>query len=470
LPRYDYERLSADSAAFLAAERPRTFAHSATMLLFDATPLRRDDGGIDFATIRASIAARLHRVPHFRRRLAWIPIENHPVWVDDDHFNLDYHVRHTSLPHPGNDAQLRGLAARIYSQRLDQFRPLWECWVLEGLEGDRFALLLKTHHALIAPGSGQDLLQALLTPEVFEADPPAASFSPRPVPSAIELVVDEVIRGLRLPRQALDRIRQLAADRETLRHEIEHRTRMLARMFGYTVRPRLDTPLNGPVGPHRRFHHMTLPLETAQRIRHELGGSVHDVILATVAGAARAFLKLRLHHPATLDFRIATPMRLEGGADRVGEWVVDLPLWEADPRRRLEMIRQRTRDLAEEDPARGADTIASIAAWTGSRWLALAARAASRVPVHTTLVNVPGPQVPLHLRGARLLEGYGFAPLRRDTALGITVQSYDGQLCWSLNADFDLLPDLERFSDALRDAFAELDRAAGGERHLALAR
>ena len=162
MARYAYERLSHDGASLLELETSRIFAHTGTTLILEPGPLARPDGGVDFEAIRAAIESRLHQVPSYRRKLSWIPIEKHPVWVDDHEFNLGYHIRHTSLPRPGSMRQLRRLAARVQAQRLDRSRPLWEYWVAEGLEGGRFALITKTHAALLE-STGADLLQALET-------------------------------------------------------------------------------------------------------------------------------------------------------------------------------------------------------------------------------------------------------------------------------------------------------------------
>lgn len=463
MARYAYERLSAESASFLTLESSRSFAHSAIELIFDSGPLGHADGGVDFEAIRAGIEGRLHRAPRFRQKLKWIPVENHPVWVDDPHFNLDYHLRHTSLPRPGGMDQLLRMSARIQAQRLDRSRPLWECWVLEGLEGGRFALLLKTHHGLVDPTSGPDLLQALLRTEAGPDEPEGPPYRPRPMPTTFELAVDEVVRQARLPRRALARLQRFATESDDLRHEIERRVRAVARMLGYSMRPPLETPLNGHVGPHRRFDRLTLPLADAREVHRVLGGSVNDVILATVAGGVRRFLEDRLVNPATLDFRVAMPVSFEASeeSDRVGEWILQLPVWEPDATKRLENICEQTRALNEENPALGAKTLFSMAKWTGSRLITLGARAiSSRVPVNLVVANVPAAPVPLYFRGARLCEAYGLSALRENTAVAVTVLSYDGRLCWGINADFDLMPDLDRFAGALEASFRELVRAA----------
>jgi WS/DGAT/MGAT family acyltransferase len=462
MARYAYDRLSPASASLLEAESSRSFGHSGATMIFEPGPLGRPDGGVDFDAIRTAIDSVLHRAPEYRRKLRWIPFENHPIWVDDPEFNLDYHVRHTSLARPGTSAQLRKVAARLQAQRLDRSRPLWECWVVEGLEGGRFALLTKTHNALGDVGE-EDLLGALLSPDPDATREPAPPFRPQPLPSALELVRDELLRGARLPRRAVSGMSSLAHS-EDLSHELQSRLNRLVRLAGYSLRRGPDTPLNGQVGPHRRFDHLVLPFGEARRIRKALGGSVHDVILTILSGAVSRYLRIHYVNPATLDFRVSVPVSLaneDESGDAVGESVLELPIWENDPLRCFEGVRERTERQHRESPALRAPMVSSDSRWTSSRRLVQGVRAiASNAPVSLRVVNVPGPQVPLYLEGARLAECYGKVPLGEHGGLGVAVQSYDGKLCWGLNADFDLVPDLPRFTEALRESFEALSQAA----------
>ncbi len=463
MARYVYERLSQHSADLLRYETSRQFSHTSVLAIFEAGPLARSDGGVDFPALRAAIEARLHLVPQYRRKLRRIPLENHPVWVDDHEFNLEYHLRHTSLPRPGGHAELRRVVGRVQAQRLDRSRPLWECWVLEGLEGGRFALLVKAHLALAEAGG--DLLETLLSPDRADAFPPPAPYLPRPMPSALELARDELLRQMRLPRQVLRRTLRLLRDGEEASAELRRGVRRAARLLGYSFRPLHDTPLTGPVGPHRRCDTLVLALEEARLVRKELGGSVHDVLLATVTGALARYL--RTHHvaPTTLDFRAAVPVSLRSGERRqgVGEWYVELPVWETDALRRLDRVRELTARLNQSQPALGAAALAGDTRWTGSRLLALGASAISdRAPEHLRFVNAPGAQLPLYLRGARLAEAFGMVPLGDEAGLGVAVLSYDGKLCVGLNADFDRVadPDLTLFREAFAESFQELVREA----------
>ncbi len=457
MPRTYYERLSPQSASFLVREGSRTFSHSAVLLVFEPGDLAHKAGGVDFLAIRDGIEARLATVPRARQKLRWIPFEDHPIWVDDPDFSLEYHLRHTSLPKPGSEDQLRRMVSRIHAQRLDRHRPLWECWVIEGLADGRFAMLWKTHHCMVDPAAESDLIEALLSDEPHPPEPRIASYKPRPMPSAFELVRDEVIRQARIPRRRLERLEGVLRNREW-RHDLELRARGVAGLLGYSVKPRNETPLSGPAGPHRRFARGVIPLEIVQHAHRVLDAPIHDVLLAVLAGAIRRFLSERLVNPATIDFCVSAPVTLdtEGGHETIGEWIVEMPIWEKDPRARVARIQTQTQALRDANPALGARTLVGLAEWTGSRRLSLGARAISRRPVDLAVMNLPGPQTPLYFRGARLLEGFGIAPLREDHALAVAIMSYDGKLCWALNADFDRLPDIDRFAAALEASFDEL--------------
>ncbi len=468
MARYHYERLSALDASYLWVEGPRAFCHSTSVLIFEPGPLRRTGGGVNVEQLGHAIQARLAHVPRYRQRLKWVPIEDHPVWVDDPEFNLDYHLRHTSLPRPGSAAQLDRLVSRIHSQRLDRNRPLWECWLAEGLEGDHFALLLKTHHCL-APEPGQpDLLQVLLSPQASEPPLVPEPFRPRPLPSGLELARDELLRRIWLPQRIARRFRGFTRESGQLRRELRRRAETVIELAGLRLRNSERSPFAAPIGPHRRFEHRRLPLADAVEIRRALGGSVNDVVLSAVAGALRRFLLRRLISPTTLDFRVALPVRLDDGnlrAPAFAQWRVELPLWQRDPLRRHARICEQTRAQQQQQPALGARALFSTAEWSGSQVLSAAARhLAAQAPAQLELTYVPGPELPLYLCGARLLRGYGCAPLRPGNALAIAVFACDGQLCFGLNADFDALPDLARFAEDLELSLAELLRAAQARR------
>jgi WS/DGAT/MGAT family acyltransferase len=468
VPRYAYDRLTALDNSFLVLEKPTAYMHVASTMIFEAGPLRLPDGGIDADAIRERVGAQLHRIPRYRQRLAWIPFENHAVWVDDDRFQLDYHVRHTSLPRPGSDEQLKRLSARIMQQHLDRERPLWEIWIVEGLEKDRFALVSKVHHCMVDGVSGVDLMKVLLSvsPETPElSDPPR--FVPRPAPSSLELMRHEWMRRAGLPLVALRDLGQLLREAEETRREVVSRLRAAAETLGATLRSASPTPLNRAIGPHRRFDWMTMDLAEVKSVRKALGGSLNDVVLTVVTGAVRRFLDRRGVRPHGLDFRVMAPVSVraadESGAlgNRVSAWVVSLPLGEDDPAEQLATIAAQTAELKESRSAVGAEMLTQVAEWTPSQLLALGARNATRLlPFNLVVTNVPGPQIPMYMAGARMTETYPHVPLADNLGLGIALLSYAGRIHWGFNADWDVVPDLDRFVADTQESLADLLRAA----------
>jgi WS/DGAT/MGAT family acyltransferase len=464
----NYERLTALDNSFLLLERPNQYTHVASTLIFDAGPLRTPTGGIDFEAIRDAHARILHRIPRYRQVLKYIPLESHPVWVDDPDFDLGYHLRHTALPRPGSDEQLKRLSARIMQQHLDRNRPLWESWVVEGLEGDRFAIISKVHHCMIDGVSGVDLIQILLSTDPDEDLAEAPSYIPRRTPTSLELLRDEALRRFGLPFRAVRDVRQFLREAQDARRDVATRLRAVAETLGASLSSATETPINRPIGPHRRWDWLETSIAEIRDVRKVLGGSVNDIVLAIVTGGFRRFLTNRRVELAALDFRAMTPVSVradnERGAlgNRVSAWVISLPLAEPDPVEQLALLRARTTELKESKQALGAELLTQVAEWTPATLLSLGARNATRLlPINTVVTNVPGPQVPMYLRGAPLLEAYPHVPLVDYMGLGIALLSYNGVLHWGVNADYDLVPDLDFFMSSLRDALRELRAAAG---------
>jgi WS/DGAT/MGAT family acyltransferase len=462
----EYDRLTAQDMSFLLAETPTSYMHVAATQIFERGELGTEDGGLDFESIKKATASVLHRIPRYRQKLQWSPVFERPVWVDDRDFNLDYHMRHTALPRPGSLAQLKRLSARVMAQQLDRERPLWEMWIVEGLEGGRFGVISKIHHCMIDGVSGVDLAQILLslTPEQTIAEAPR--FVPRPSPSGLELVRDEALQRAMMPLKALRGFRAFRRETDDLGGELRARARALRAVLGYAIRPSSDTPINGDIGPHRRFDWLTLPLADVKAVRKAAGCSVNDVILTTVAGALREYLSDRGADPRQLDFRISAPVSIrrddERGAlgNRVSSWIVQLPLDEPTPQARLARIHEATRELKESRQAMGVEMMMEVAEWTPPVLLSLGAQAVSG-PINSIVTNVPGPQFPLYMLGARLLAMYPMVPLLPGMGLGIALFSYDGRLCWGFNADFDLVPDLERIPGLMEHAFKEFAASLG---------
>ncbi|HYC57761.1 MAG TPA: wax ester/triacylglycerol synthase family O-acyltransferase [Candidatus Binatia bacterium] len=472
MARYAYDRLSFLDNSFLIMERENTPMHIAGTATYDAAALTKEDGGIDIDRIRDYIESRLHLIPRYRQRLRQGWFQTSPIWVDYDHFNIHYHVRHTALPKPGDERQLKRLSARIMSQHLDRARPLWEIWIVEGLDdGARFAMVSKVHHCMVDGVSSVDLLNVLLTPFPIENFEPAPRYVPRPAPSELDLLIETAGSALRLPFEVTSTVSELVTQAGDPRSDVRARLRALRDMAGDMLGRSLsvsDTPLNQNVGPHRRFDWLVMELEDIKAVKNSLGGTVNDVVLATVAGALRRFLERRRVSCEGIDFRVMAPVSVraqdERGAlgNRVSAWMVPMPLGEKDATRRLQNIRETTSHLKEAKQAMGAEVLAQVGEWTPSTILSLAAGMATRaLPFNLVVTNVPGPQVPLYMLGARMRDNYGFVPLLDGLCLGIVLFSYAGQLCWGLTSDWDLVPDLHDFVGDIEESFAELRAAAG---------
>ncbi len=465
MARYAYERLSGQDNSFLILEQSNVHMHVASTQIYEAGPLRTPEGGIDIEAFKSAIHSVLHLIPRYRQKLKWIPFEDHPVWVDDKSFSLDYHIRHTSLPKPGTDVQLKALAARVMTQQLDRAKPLWEFWLVEGLQGDRFAMVCKIHHCMIDGSSGVDLATIMmsLTPETDL--PETVPYMPRPAPSGLELAAGEWLRRLSLPLVAVRSFREFSEQTEDLRYEVWKRVQAVTELLGYAFQPASETPINGSLSPHRKVDWMTMPLEDVKAARRVLNCTVNDIILATVSGAVRDYMIRRRVNPDALDFRVSAPVSVRKEEDRgklgnkVSSWIVRLPLGENDPIKRLEMIHETTQKLKDSQQALGVEMLMAAADWAPGQLLSLGSQATSG-PINMIVTNVPGPQVPLYMLGAKLLETFPQVPLLENTGLGVALFSYDGKMCWGFDADPDLVPDLPSFVEAIKTSFNELKEAA----------
>ena len=474
MPSYRYDRLSAQDNTFLVGETPTAHMHISGLSIFDIGDLTTVEGGVDFPKLRAAVEGVLHKIPRYRQKLQWVPVTGNPVWVDDSDFNLDYHVRHTSLPRPGDLGQLKQLAGRIMAQQLDRERPLWEMWIAEGLEGgERFAMITKIHHCMIDGASGVDLAQLLMSVEPEKEPPEPQRYIPRPAPSPGELLRDELGHRIRMPMAAIRGFRALREETEDLRAELGIRAKALGELVGQAFDPPSDTPINGPLGPHRRFDWITFALEDVKALRRAGSCTVNDVVLTTAAGAFREYMQLRNVDPAAIHFRASAPVSMrreeEQGAlgNRVSSWMVRLPLGEAAPLDRLGAIHEVTQKLKDSQSALGVEMMMQVAEWTPPVLLSLGAQSAGS-QTNTIITNVPGPQFPLFMLGARLVNMFPMAPLLENMGIAIALFSYDGKLNWGFVADYNLLPDLSVFRRAVERSFLDLAEALGVETEGAL--
>lgn len=466
MPKYMYERLSAQDNSFLVSEQPNVPLHVSAVAIYEVGDLANEMGGVDVRKFKQALEAQLHRIPRYREKLQYVPLEGRPVWVDDPHFNIDYHVRHAALPKPGDIEELKKLTARITTRALDRTRPLWEMWIIEGLSENRFAIVNKIHHCMIDGAAGAGVAQILMSPtpehEVGEPRP----FMPRPAPSGVELALDAAKRLVLSPVDVVGQLGSFARKSPDLRGEVGARLGALGDLARNAILPSSDTPMNGKLGPHRRIDWLTLPLEDVKAVRRALACTVNDVILATVTGAVRQYLLRRGVSPEGIDFRVSAPVSVrnederERLGNRVSAWILKLPINESDPRDWVRRVNEGTRQLKESRQALAVDLMMNAAEYAPSSVMALGARVASG-PINMIVTNVPGPQFPLYILGARLLEMHPLVPLLDGTGLGIALFSYDGNLHVGLNADYEMIPDLGAFTALFAQSFLTLYDAAG---------
>jgi len=464
-----YERLSALDATFLAVEDDNAHMHVGAVALFDAAPLLGADGFLDMDRIRRVVEVGLHRVPRYQQRLATIPLFGYPVWIDDNHFNLTYHVRHVRLPHPGNERQLKRLAGRIMSQQLDRGKPLWELWVVEGVEGDRVALITKAHHCMIDGVGSVELTGTLMrmTPEIDHQMSDPQRWIPRPAPTPLQLLIGELGRRAAEPLAALGVLRRALTDPRAAVDALSNAVLGVGEALGAGLQPASPTPLNTTIGPHRRFDWLEMSLDAVKDVKTRLGGTLNDVVLATVSGALGRFLHTRGLQVEKLDFRAMIPVNVRTQADReslgnrVTMIVARLPLAERDPRLRLQRVSETTRQLKGSRQGLGVQTLEDVSDWTLTTLFSGFVRlsTASR-PYNVVVTNVPGPQFPTYFLGAPTRAVYPLVPLNRGQALGIALFSYNGGLFWGFNADWDAVPDLHELAEAVHKEFELLRNAA----------
>jgi WS/DGAT/MGAT family acyltransferase len=462
------ERLSALDSFFLFVEDGTTHMHIASCALFEgpAPPYER---------VASAMAAKLSRVPRYRQRVRFVPLQlGRPGWVDDPHFRLEYHLRHTALPAPGGRSELEALMGRLMSQELDRHRPLWEAWMVEGLECGRWALITKIHHAIADGVAGNDLLAAILDVERDAPTPAVEAWRPRPAPSDVALAVSslgdatsaagaalgQAVRVLLTPARACGELRSLTAG---------------ALSFARRVPPApSSSSLVGSIGPHRRWSSVATTLDDLKAIRTGFGGTVNDVVLAAVTGGLRAFLLGRGEHVDDLVVRTLVPVSVRAADargrfdNRVSAMVADLPVGIPDPVERLVAVRAQMAALKQSHQAHAGEGVAALGDLAPSVALAFAERAAMQVlrraPQHTlnaVVTNVPGPQFPLYLAGRKMLEYRPFVPIFPGMRIGVAIVSYNGRVGFGLTADYDAVPDLDVLATGIETSIAELLARAG---------
>jgi diacylglycerol O-acyltransferase / wax synthase len=458
------DRLTGLDNSFLALEDAGAHMHVGSCMLFEGDAPPYDD-------FVAKVDSRLHLVPRYRQKLAFPPLtQARPVWVDDPHFNPGYHVRHTALPEPASLEQLRNLTGRVLAQRLDRGKPLWELWLVQRVEGGRFAIISKTHHCLVDGVSGVDIATVLFDLEEEPAPPPELppAWFPRPEPTPASLVADALGEHASAPLEAARLAAGALAHPERAAGQLGKAVAGLSAVLAAGLQGAPASPYNVPIGPHRRFAWADGDLAQFKAIKDALGGTVNDIVLSVVAGALRSHMQANGHEVDGVELKAMVPMSVRAEAEqgalgnRVTAMYAPLPVYAADPVERFQIVHEAMKGLKESGQAVGAELITQLAGFAPPTLLSQASRLQSSQRVFNVVVtNVPGPQFPLYILGRRLLRIYPQVPLVTNTALGIAIMSYDGTLNFGLLGDYDALPDLDDLAAALRDGIAEIAVAAG---------
>ncbi len=454
--------LSAQDVSFLNIEDEVSHMHIGSIQIFEGPSPSREE-------LLAGIESKLHLVPRYRQKLRFPPLRvGPPVWIDDRHFNLDYHVRRTALASPGGDSELRALVGRVMAQQLDRTKPLWEMWVAEGLDDGRWAIVAKTHHCMVDGVSGTDLLAVLLDSERKPTRTPGPRWTPDAEPSTRAMLVEPLARRVVSPWRYVSASSDLVrAPRGTI--ELLLQTLQGTAAMRSLLRAAPPSSLNGSIGPHRRWDWAHVTLGDVKAVRAGLGGTVNDVVLAVISGGFRELLISRNEDPARLIVRSLVPVSVrrpnERGTynNRVSAMFAELPIGIEDPVSRLESVQAQMEGLKSSHEAVAGDVLTSLSGFAPALLLALGTRLAFRLPqrsLNTVTTNVPGPQKPLYLAGRRMLEAMPYVPLAGQVRVGVAIFSYNGSLNFGVTGDYDTAPDIRVLCEAIEDGMTELVKLA----------
>jgi diacylglycerol O-acyltransferase len=463
------DRLSPLDASFLHIEDDVSHMHIASVAIFEGPQP-------PFSDVVDMVEAKLDLVPRYRQKVRFVPFElGRPVWVDDPHFNLEYHLRHTALPAPGGESELRKLVGRVMAQQLDRTKPLWEIWVVEGLEDDRWAILAKTHHALVDGVSGTDLLAVIMDLAPDATHPvPAIPWEPRPEPTALELVVEAIENMVLSPYEQLRAARaQTRFVRLLVGQALEVAGGLVA--LSGLVRPLPPSSLNGPLGPHRRYAWASTSVDDIKAVRKEHGGTFNDVVLASITNGFRELLLsrgestervVRTLVPVSVRARDASGRAVGDGTleNRVSAMFAELPVDIEDPVLRLHVITDQMKDLKNSKQAVAGEALTSMSGFAPPMLLALGMRLATRAGqrnVNTITTNVPGPQFPLYAAGRRMVRAFPYVPLGGQMRIGIAIFSYDGEVNFGITGDYDAAADIDVLAGGIEDGMTQMLKVCG---------
>jgi diacylglycerol O-acyltransferase / wax synthase len=463
------DRLSSTDLSFLTNESSSSHMHVGAILIFEGPAPTYDD-------LLEHVRSRLHLVPRFRQKLTFPPLEaGRPFWIDDPNLNLEYHVRHSALPSPGSEEQLRRMAARVFSQQLDRSKPLWELWLVQGLTRNRFALVTKTHHAVVDGVSGVDIATVLFdlnpVPEPAESDD---DWVPNPEPSGVTLLAKGAGDLLRAPVTAARRLERALEHPERTALQVRDAAEAVGEIGWNLANPAPKMPLNVEIGSHRRYAWVRSDLDRFKRIKNAAGGTVNDVVLAVVTGALREWLRGRGIRTEGLELRAQVPVSIRSAdergqlGNRLAVMRASLPVYIADPIRRLEAVTRAMRGLKGSKQALGAEVISRFNDFAPPTLLAQAARLNFSTRLfNLTVTNVPGPQVPLYVLGRELEDVFPVGFLPPNQALFVAIMSYNGGVNFGLLADYDSMDDLDVIADGIERSIAGLLEAAQAQAELA---
>jgi diacylglycerol O-acyltransferase / wax synthase len=459
------DRLTALDSTFLHLEdHSAAHMHVASVMVFAGkAPTHRE--------LVEHIENRLHLVPRYRQRLAYVPLgQGRPVWADDPHFNAYYHIRHTALPKPADDAALKRLAGRLFSQRLDRSKPLWEIWLVQNMSGNRFALIAKTHHALVDGISGVDITTVLFD-TAREPVPisPSSPWTAKPLPGPAKLLGEALLERSTMPNEMLRGARAiLRAPRRVATQVRQGLVNVGATTLAGISSPAPPTPFNVDIGPHRRYTFVDADLGRFKAIKDSLGGTLNDAVLASVTLALGRYLRREGEDTDGLVLKAMVPVSVRSKEQRgelgnqVAAMWAPLPVGIESPAECLAQISTAMEELKRSGQAVGAQVLTNLAGFAPPTILSQAARLQARQQFFNLVVtNVPGPQFPLYLLGRELEGLYPVVPLAQRQALGIAVMSYNGHLGFGLLGDYDALSKLDALADDLKWAIGSLYRAAG---------
>jgi WS/DGAT/MGAT family acyltransferase len=457
------QTMSPLDASFLHVEDAVTHMHIGSVGIFEGPPPGPGD-------VSAAIAARLPLVPRYRQKVRFVPLAlGRPTWVDDQHFNIEYHVRRTALPSPGGDEELRNLVGRVMSQQLDRARPLWEMWVAEGLDDGRWALISKSHHCMVDGVSATDLLSVILSTERDSITPEPDRWQPDSDPSGGALIVHALARRALSPYEGARGALSAARGPRRAVRQLTEVTRGLANLRSLLNPAAAASSLNGPIGPHRRWDWARARLLDVKQIREAHGGTVNDVVLAAITSGFRELLLSRDEPVDGRVIRTLVPVSVRTDSERgaynnkVSAMFAELPIEIEDPVRRLEALHEQMQHLKHSGQAVAAAQLTALGGFAPAMLLALAGRVGTRLPqsaVHTVTTNVPGPQTPLYLTGKRMLEAFPFVPLGGHVRVGVAIFSYDGGLNFGVTGDLDSAPDIGVLCRGIEHGVVELLSAA----------